>query len=1184
MPATLRQARPRRPAKRPTPPTHPTSSETTPSTTTASCVDFDVRKHRIITDLANNTNDLSPKGSVDAPIASLVNRINATPNYYTTSSCSGRIALFEHSSGDGRGKGGRWLLCEHNAITLSQLETALHTATTSATTTATTATAAVLRFEPFILSIACRTLPAALTLLSAALQSGCRESGIVSAHLPTRPVMLSVRCSIRMELPVVGGVAGLGGGYVGVLCERLNGKMADNMARIASFERWFESVCEGGGGGGGGCGGSGKANGEERKEAEWSEADETEDDEEGAVQRQRMEQLHQRQEERLEDEDKPAASAKEQASSQHNGHHATSTSPTHHHSSPSAQLSARHTRLHASITSLEARLDHLSSQLSPSTTASITTDAAADADDRCWCLLTPRQHAKVVRTACKTLNFNNTHRKVTPAHPHLVATLLSLSGQRAVGGVEGWVALPVNEAGERECRRWLDGGGSGGGGGVVGLCAVLGLEGGCVVPLLLHWAVSPSLLPPPSPNQRLQQSLRTFLSQLELPASTVSSLLSTTPHRWEQLGNLVLLPSDAFTQPPWPATLASLPPPLLAHFYSLLLAAFRCERLARQRPVTAGLKRVSAVEMLVGGDGWVVHRENGVVFELDVTKSMFASGNGSEKARLIQLVKQADVQGGEVIVDLYAGIGYFSLPLLVHTNVAHIHLCEHNPDTFHALTHSLTANHIPTHRYTLHPGDNRSPHLQPRLARTAHRVLLGLLPSSEDGWAVAVAALVVGGGWLHVHGNVRVGEEGEWVGGVVTGLERLLRGSEAVGEGGEGSGKRGWVVRVAHVEHVKNFAPLVKHLVADVHLGPPTAGSPTAGLSATASAGAAVGGAVDGAARYVYRSDGIGSYDRPSSSLFWSTIYPAARPAVLHSLPLGDLAAFTPTALLALPPTSSPPVSVHVCPAPSGRMDFVNKNYTYRTMPFNLFIAHVTRTATVRDEYIISPNERYYLRSLGSDPRREVADLSKSFPELGRAFRVPELLEGRGLFSSVLRVSSAGLSLWTHYDIVPNLLCHLHGVKRVTLFPPSASLALRLPPVPHSSSSPLLDLYSPASDDGWRRLGRQVILHPGDVLFIPPLWFHHVETVADGEGEGGGEGGGVAVSVNVFWRALPDAVYTGGDVYGNKDLVGGVECMRRVEDGVKQVGEMPGVYREFYLDRAVSVLQAAKTSSGDGWS
>ena len=62
-----------------------------------------------------------------------------------------------------------------------------------------------------------------------------------------------------------------------------------------------------------------------------------------------------------------------------------------------------------------------------------------------------------------------------------------------------------------------------------------------------------------------------------------------------------------------------------------------------------------------GADGWVTHRENGITYIFDATKVMFSSGNGSEKMRVAKL----DCSD-EVVLDLYAGIGYFTLPLLVH--------------------------------------------------------------------------------------------------------------------------------------------------------------------------------------------------------------------------------------------------------------------------------------------------------------------------------------------------------------------------------------------------------------------------------------------------------------------------------------------------------------------------------------
>lgn len=71
--------------------------------------------------------------------------------------------------------------------------------------------------------------------------------------------------------------------------------------------------------------------------------------------------------------------------------------------------------------------------------------------------------------------------------------------------------------------------------------------------------------------------------------------------------------------------------------------------------------RDSQVVLLSGRDGWVLHREAGVTFVFDVTRCMFSSGNTTERARMGRLPECA----GQTVVDLFAGIGYFTLPLLV---------------------------------------------------------------------------------------------------------------------------------------------------------------------------------------------------------------------------------------------------------------------------------------------------------------------------------------------------------------------------------------------------------------------------------------------------------------------------------------------------------------------------------------
>ncbi|KAK7476905.1 hypothetical protein BaRGS_00031844 [Batillaria attramentaria] len=179
----------------------------------------------------------------------------------------------------------------------------------------------------------------------------------------------------------------------------------------------------------------------------------------------------------------------------------------------------------------------------------------------------------------------------------------------------------------------------------------------------------------------------------------------------------------------------------------LWLTVAKClcgKRVARQAVVKTDGFRSPQVRLLLGDSGTVQHLDNGIRYEYDVTRCMFSAGNITEKLRIAGFKCQ-----GETVVDLYAGIGYFTLPYLVHGGADYVHACEWNPDAVAALTHNLRLNRV-EHRCTVHPGDNQ----KLPLVGIADRVNLGLIPSSQVGWPVACRVLKAKGGVLHVHGNV----------------------------------------------------------------------------------------------------------------------------------------------------------------------------------------------------------------------------------------------------------------------------------------------------------------------------------------------------------------------------------------------------------------------------------------------
>ncbi|KAF9122678.1 tRNA methyltransferase tyw3 [Mortierella sp. 14UC] len=251
--------------------------------------------------------------------------------------------------------------------------------------------------------------------------------------------------------------------------------------------------------------------------------------------------------------------------------------------------------------------------------------------------------------------------------------------------------------------------------------------------------------------------------------------------------------------------------------------------------------------------------------------TMFSAGNITEKERVAHSRPLFDARD-KVVVDLYAGIGYFALVYLVHAGARVVHACEWNPWSVEGLVRGAERNDISWKRYlgenvalklnregeasdlqqeqeqpftTGHPTPRRppstttttttakkqKPHGQlivypgdnaqwiEHFENTAHHVNLGLIPSAEPGWVLGVRALCPKeGGYLHVHHNIRVGEEEA----LKSYLLQSLRDLFAIWKKGPGEAEgEKWSIDIRHMENVKSFAPLVFHYVLDVECRPP---------------------------------------------------------------------------------------------------------------------------------------------------------------------------------------------------------------------------------------------------------------------------------------------------------------------------------------------------------------------------
>ncbi len=110
-----------------------------------------------------------------------------------------------------------------------------------------------------------------------------------------------------------------------------------------------------------------------------------------------------------------------------------------------------------------------------------------------------------------------------------------------------------------------------------------------------------------------------------------------------------------------------------------------------------------------------------------------------------------------------------------------------------------------------------------------------------------------------------------------------------------------------------------------------------------------------------------------------------------------------------------------------------------------------------------------------------------------------------------------------HYDLPDNLACVAVGHRRFTLFPPDQLNNLYIGPLDYTPAGQSISLVDFAKPD-FARFPRfatalehaQVAeLGPGDALFIPSMWWHHVEALDP-----------FNVLVNYWWRQSPEYMDT----------------------------------------------------------
>ena len=140
-----------------------------------------------------------------------------------------------------------------------------------------------------------------------------------------------------------------------------------------------------------------------------------------------------------------------------------------------------------------------------------------------------------------------------------------------------------------------------------------------------------------------------------------------------------------------------------------------------------------------------VHREFDCLFSVDVAKCYFSPRLAHERMRITRIVEPS-----ETVVNMFAGVGCFSIAIAKHSRAARVFSIDVNPAALQFMQENIRLNRVYDKVIPL-LGDSKEI-INSRLQRVADRVLMPLPEKALEYLPCAVSALKASGGWIHYYG------------------------------------------------------------------------------------------------------------------------------------------------------------------------------------------------------------------------------------------------------------------------------------------------------------------------------------------------------------------------------------------------------------------------------------------------
>jgi len=165
----------------------------------------------------------------------------------------------------------------------------------------------------------------------------------------------------------------------------------------------------------------------------------------------------------------------------------------------------------------------------------------------------------------------------------------------------------------------------------------------------------------------------------------------------------------------------------------------------RQASSVSGDFRSRGLEFVLGERKTeTFHREHGCVFKVDLGKCYFSPRLSYERMRIAQKVKP-----GEVILNMFAGVGCFSLVIAKHSEAKKIFSIDINPAAIEYMQENIKLNKVEGKVVPVQ-GDAKKV-IDERLQNVADRVLMPLPERAYEYLDYALLALKQTGGWIHYY-------------------------------------------------------------------------------------------------------------------------------------------------------------------------------------------------------------------------------------------------------------------------------------------------------------------------------------------------------------------------------------------------------------------------------------------------